>query len=139
MPRLSSHLGQISGEVKAFVSGRLSLAHIRHGIAHAIDIIFPPHGFDGGPDDPLVPSVPQPLMQAGLHSAAWARIRFLDGEGCDMCARPMDGLYGGIGGMCSLCLEKPFPFRRARAACLYDDASRDVILRFKHADRTDLA
>ncbi len=30
-------------------------------------------------------------------------------------------------------------FDRARAACLYDDASRGPILQLKHADRTDLA
>lgn len=28
---------------------------------------------------------------------------------------------------------------RARAACLYDEASRELILKLKHADRTDLA
>ena len=33
----------------------------------------------------------------------------------------------------------PAPFDRARAACLYDEASRDLILKLKHADRTDLA
>ena len=33
----------------------------------------------------------------------------------------------------------PSAFDRARAACLYDDASRDLILKLKHADRTDLA
>ena len=31
------------------------------------------------------------------------------------------------------------PSTRARAACLYDEASRDLILKLKHADRTDLA
>ena len=30
-------------------------------------------------------------------------------------------------------------FDRARAACLYDEHSRDLILKLKHADRTDLA
>ncbi|MEI9905077.1 MAG: hypothetical protein WDN06_14755 [Asticcacaulis sp.] len=41
--------------------------------------------------------------------------------------------------MCEACAAKPFPFRRTRAACLYGDASRDIILRFKRADRLDLA
>jgi ComF family protein len=30
-------------------------------------------------------------------------------------------------------------FSRARAACIYDEASRDLILQLKHADRTELA
>jgi ComF family protein len=40
---------------------------------------------------------------------------------------------------CAACLARPRAFSRARAAVLYDDASRDLILQFKHADRTDLA
>lgn len=36
-------------------------------------------------------------------------------------------------------MAKPRAFARARAACLYDDASRGAILQLKHADRTDLA
>jgi len=44
-----------------------------------------------------------------------------------------------IGGRCAACLAQPRAFARARAACLYDDASRDLILKFKHADRIDLA
>ena len=30
-------------------------------------------------------------------------------------------------------------FRPRRAACVYDEYSRDLILKFKHADRTDLS
>ena len=40
---------------------------------------------------------------------------------------------------CADCQAKPRAFARARAACLYDDASRGPILQLKHADRTDLA
>ena len=36
-------------------------------------------------------------------------------------------------------MAKPRAFARARAACLYDDASHGPILQLKHADRTDLA
>jgi ComF family protein len=35
-------------------------------------------------------------------------------------------------------MARPPRFQRARAACLYDDASRDLILKLKHADRPDL-
>ncbi len=36
-------------------------------------------------------------------------------------------------------MAKPRAFDRARAACLYDENSRDLILKLKHADRTDLS
>ncbi len=36
-------------------------------------------------------------------------------------------------------MARPRAFGRARAACLYDEHSRDLILKLKHADRTDLA
>jgi len=55
---------------------------------------------------------------------------------CDGCGAPFE--YD-VGGRCAACLAQPRAFSRARAACLYDDASRDLILKFKHADRTDLS
>lgn len=42
-------------------------------------------------------------------------------------------------GRCPACEAKPHKFDRARAACLYDEHSREPILQLKHADRTDLA
>jgi ComF family protein len=36
-------------------------------------------------------------------------------------------------------MAKPRAFAAARAACLYDEASREPILQLKHADRPDLA
>jgi ComF family protein len=54
----------------------------------------------------------------------------------DGCGAPFE--YD-VGERCAACLAQPRAFARARAACLYDDASRDLILKFKHADRTDLA
>jgi len=43
------------------------------------------------------------------------------------------------GTLCGACLDKPPSFRTARAAVVYDDASRKLILGFKHGDRTDAA
>ena len=125
MPKLTSRLGHLASEVKAFVAGRATLAPVRALAADAIDLIFPA-GDTGHP--------------AGMTAAAWSKIRFLADEGCDMCARPfLGGLHFGRDALCSACAEKPFPFVKARAACLYDDASRGIILGFKHADRLDYA
>lgn len=38
--------------------------------------------------------------------------------------------------LCGACLNKTPHFKTARAAMLYDDGSRDLILSFKHSDRT---
>lgn len=40
---------------------------------------------------------------------------------------------------CTACKHSPPLFEAARAALLYDDGARSLILPFKHADRTDLA
>jgi ComF family protein len=41
--------------------------------------------------------------------------------------------------VCGACAIEPPVFDRARAALRYDDGARGLILRFKHADRTDIA
>ena len=90
-----------------------------------LDMIFPPQAIDGGA-----------ALAGGLSAAAWSRIRFLDGPVCDGCGTPFD--YD-IGARCAACLARPRAFDAARAACIYDETSRDPILKLKHADRLDLA
>ncbi len=75
-------------------------------------------------------------MSGGLTAASWSRIHFLDGPVCDGCGTPFE--YD-LGARCTACLAKPRAFDAARAACLYDEVSRDPILKLKHADRLDLA
>lgn len=88
--------------------------------------MFPPQALDGGAAS----------MSGGLTAASWSRIHFLDGPVCDGCGAPFE--YDP-GARCAACLAKPRAFDAARAACLYDDVSRDPILKLKHADRLDLA
>jgi predicted amidophosphoribosyltransferase len=40
---------------------------------------------------------------------------------------------------CAACIARPRALEAARAACLYDETSRDPILKLKRADRLDLA
>ncbi|PXA85660.1 amidophosphoribosyltransferase, partial [Caulobacter sp. D4A] len=72
-----------------------------------------------------------------MSAGAWSRIVFLDGPVCDGCGAPFPFDQGEP--LCALCLARPRTFARARAACLYDEHSRDLILKLKHADRTDLS
>ena len=94
----------------------------------AQDLIFPHHALDAG----------SRAASPGLTAAGWSRIAFLEAPVCDGCGLPFD--YDmGEGVRCPACEARPRAFARARAACLYDEHSRDLILQFKHADRLDLA
>lgn len=74
-------------------------------------------------------------------SDCWIGLRFISDPLCACCGYPFelaaeDNTGDGI--LCGECLRKKPAFDRARAALVYDDVSRDYLLRFKHGDRTDL-
>jgi ComF family protein len=73
-----------------------------------------------------------------MTAEGWSKVAFLDDPVCDGCGLPFD-YEMGPGVRCAACEARPRAFARARAACLYDEHSRDVILQFKHADRVELA
>ncbi|WP_413205054.1 double zinc ribbon domain-containing protein [Rhodospirillum sp. A1_3_36] len=59
---------------------------------------------------------------------------------CEQCGHPFPvGGLSGPGTLCADCLGDPPAFSRARAVWIYDEGSKPLILRFKHADRTDAA
>lgn len=93
-----------------------------------LDLIFQPQLLDGGPRPQL----------SGLSAEAWSRISFIDDPACDGCGLAFEFSLGE-GVRCPDCEARPRRFDRARAACYYDEHSRDLILQLKHADRTDLA
>jgi len=94
----------------------------------ALELVFPRETLDGT----------HSVGAEGLDPQVWMRIRFLDGAVCDGCGAPFD-YDPGSGARCAACMAKPRSFDAARAACLYDETSRDPILKLKHADRPDLA
>jgi ComF family protein len=102
------------------------------GLARAaVELVLPPLALDGGARAGRV-------QTRGLTAEAWTKIRFLEAPVCDGCGAPQDYDVGEAG-RCAACLARPRAFDRARAAVTYDDASRDLILKLKRADRTDLA
>jgi ComF family protein len=66
----------------------------------------------------------------------WSELRFVSAPHCVQCGLPFPHDLGQ-GVKCAACLAKPPPFAVSRAALAYDDASRDLILGFKHADRLE--
>lgn len=74
----------------------------------------------------------------GLCADCWPDVPFLSGLVCDQCGAPLLG-EGGEAAQCDDCLSSPRPWSRGRAAAGYSGKARDLILSFKHNDRTDLA
>lgn len=68
----------------------------------------------------------------------WSKLDFLGPPCCDACGHPFE-LDPGEAAWCGACARSRPEFRRARAVFRYDDASRPLVLRFKHADRTEAA
>lgn len=71
----------------------------------------------------------------GLCAECYPLIRFVAGEGCHCCGAPVSA----PGLLCGACLAHPPAYDGARSALLYDRNSRDLVLRFKHADATHMA
>jgi ComF family protein len=86
---------------------------------------------------PLCLSCHAPVAEPGsLCPTCWSAVTFLGRPCCARCGLPFE-LEAGDDALCGACACDPPPFRRARAVFLYDDASRRLILRFKHADRLE--
>ncbi len=74
--------------------------------------------------------------QGDVSASLWEGLRFVSQPCCDCCGVPFsfdDTQF------CTECLRRHPPFDHARSALVYDDASRAMILRFKHGDCTKLA
>lgn len=73
-----------------------------------------------------------------LSPAFWAELSFIEKPFCDTCGLPF-GFEAPFGTICAACLEDAPQFDRARSAVVYNDASRRLILGFKHGDRLHTA
>lgn len=75
--------------------------------------------------------------KSALCATCFSKIYFLARQGCPRCGRPYD-LPEDEGMVCPVCLTKPPVFHTLRSAFIYNKFSRELILPFKHADRTDM-
>ncbi len=74
-------------------------------------------------------------QQGILAPVAWAGLDFIAEPMCAACGLPF-GFLVEPGSLCAGCIAEAPPFRAARAVLVYNEASRAVILGFKHGDQT---
>ena len=74
----------------------------------------------------------------GLCASCWRDTDFVTGLVCDGCGVPLPG-QSDHAEHCDDCLTIARPWAQGRAALLYKDAARRMVLALKHGDRQDIA
>lgn len=102
---------------------------IAEALAPLVDLMFPPR----------CPLCGEGISaQTGLCAACWGQLVIPGHPCCSLCSRPFpDGMRAGA--VCAPCLASPPRHDGVAAATLYNDASRKLILSFKHGNRIALA
>jgi ComF family protein len=79
------------------------------------------------------------LVEGGgvLCGACWRETPFVSGLVCDGCGVPLPGA-DEAGVFCDECLAWPPVWSRGRAALIYRDTAKKLVLALKHGDRLDL-
>lgn len=96
----------------------------------ALRLLFPPQCIScGEPTD----------ADFGLCGTCWRQTPFITGLVCDRCGTPLPGEDEGRAEACDDCLVIARPWDRGRAALVYRDNARRLVLALKHGDRLDLA
>ena len=103
---------------------------MRAGFQTVVALIYPPRCLGCGA---------QVDSDFGLCAACWRDTPFIGGTVCDSCGTPLEGAADGHRIDCDDCMESPRPWRQGRAAMLYADRARQLVLALKHGDRPDIA
>lgn len=99
------------------------------GLQAALRAVFPPQCISCG-----APTADD----FALCGECWRQTPFVGGLVCDRCGVPLPGQdHGGVE-YCDDCLALARPWQRGRAALLYRDKGRELVLALKHGDRQDL-
>lgn len=99
-------------------------------IQMAVSLIYPPRCLGCGG---LVDS------DFGLCGSCWRETPFIGGTVCESCGVPLPGQADGFRLDCDDCMEHPRAWSQGRAALLYRDQARALVLALKHGDRGDIA
>ncbi len=74
-----------------------------------------------------------------LCGHCWRETPFIIGAVCNKCGTPLVGEDTGENSLCDDCIRMARPWARGRSAMVYSGNGRNIILRLKHGDRSDLA
>jgi len=106
---------------------------IGEGMAPLVDLAFPPRC-------PLCGAAI--AAQNGLCASCWERLEFPGEPACATCGRPLESVAQAAsaeGLLCGACLQEPPRHAGIAAGCVYNEASRALILAFKHGGKIALA
>lgn len=98
---------------------------MKAAFAKFLDLLLPPRCIVSG--EPVA-------VQGAVAPEIWGRLNFIGDPLCRICGTPFHFRVDAAS-LCGGCLRDTPPYDSARAALVYDDHSRDMILRFKHADQ----
>lgn len=100
------------------------------GMQGALQILYPPQCI----------SCAAPVQSDfGLCTDCWRETPFVSGLVCDKCGVPLPGQDSAERAFCDDCMTIARPWDRGRAALMYHDNGRRLVLALKHGDRMDLA
>lgn len=100
------------------------------GLQEALQLLYPPQCI----------SCQSPVQSDfGLCADCWRETPFISGLVCDQCGVPLPGDDPGERALCDDCMAIARPWDRGRAALMYRDNGRQLVLALKHGDRMDLA
>ncbi len=98
--------------------------------APLVDLVFPPR----------CPACGEGIAaQDGLCAACWSDFVIPGEPACSKCQRPFGAAEAADGAICAPCLADPPRHDGVAAGTLYADASRRLVLAFKHGKRIGLA
>lgn len=100
------------------------------GMQAALHLLYPPQ---------CISCAAAVTSDFGLCGDCWRETPFVGGLVCDQCGVPLPGAESEERVLCDDCLTIARPWGQGRAALLYRDNARRIVLALKHADRMDLA
>ena len=104
----------------------LAKAKMARWLTVAFDVLLPPR---------CLACVEPVDMPGRLCPDCWSSIDFIGLPHCATCGLPFD-YDEGSDALCGACIAEPPAFDRARSVLRYDGAARNLVLGFKHGDRT---
>jgi predicted amidophosphoribosyltransferase len=75
--------------------------------------------------------------EGALCATCWPQTPFIFGLCCDSCGTPLPGVASAGPAHCDECLTLARPWEQGRAAMLYGDKARHILLGLKYHDRLD--